>query len=92
MSSLTLTLQTSLRRFENFLGFASSYFQKNNLMLQFKDSIIRMVKDFLTANKKLKIVQYRVNHLNYRMRQMENLIDSNNPYNVGRGKTLDFLR
>lgn len=87
-----MTLQTSLRRFENFLGFASSYFRKNNLFLEFKMNVIKTVKEFLTANKKLKIVQYRVNHLNYRMHQMETLIDSNNPYNVGRGKTLDFLR
>ena len=48
--------------------------------------------ELVSSNKKLKIAKYRVNHLKYRLYQMEQVIDQGNPYNIAGGQKLDRLQ
>jgi hypothetical protein len=85
-------LNENLNKIKHFMKFSQSFIIRNNPILSAYRAIIEGIKGALTANKKLKIAQYRVNHLKYRLYQMEQLIDQGNPYNRSKGKTINFLR
>ena len=55
-------------------------------------SFVETIKNILTANQKLKIARYRVNHLRYRLNQMEKIIDQNTPEDHISGNILNQLR
>ncbi|MDD3150695.1 MAG: hypothetical protein PHV68_07650 [Candidatus Gastranaerophilales bacterium] len=90
--SFPATLSSNNVKFKNFLGFAKAYLRKNNLFVVMQANLMKGIKDFLTANKKLKVAQYRVNHLRYRMHQMEKMIGDNNPSGIYTGKKMDLFR
>lgn len=69
-----------------------TYFGRNNPLVIIRANIEKQLKNMLTANKKLKIAKYRVDHLRYRLYQMEELISTNNPYNYQGGSKLNCLR
>ena len=85
-------INENLNRAKQFLRFSESYINRHNPILGTYNAIVEGLKNALTANKKLKIAKYRVNHLRYRLYQMEQLIDQGNPYNGTNGKTINFLR
>ncbi|OGI00239.1 MAG: hypothetical protein A2287_06430 [Candidatus Melainabacteria bacterium RIFOXYA12_FULL_32_12] len=55
-------------------------------------NFVNSVKNMLTANQKLRIAKYRVNHLRYRLNQMERIIDQNTPMEHISGDILNQLR
>ncbi|MEI7474184.1 MAG: hypothetical protein WCK67_05335 [bacterium] len=69
-----------------------SYWRKNKPIQAMYYSTIDYFKNLFSANKKLQVAKYRVNHLKYRLYQMEKLIDDNNPSQINKGKSFNQLR
>jgi len=81
-----------LNKFQNFYRLSLSYLYKNNPFKMFLNTILVNWTELVSQNKKLKIATYRVNHLKYRLYQMEQLIEQGNPYNIAGGKKLDKMQ
>jgi len=90
--SVAVAVNRKINQLKQFLQFSESYLRRHNPLLDAYNQIEMTIKNILTINKKLKIAKYRVNHLNYRLHQMEQLIENGNPYNKNSGKTLNLLR
>ncbi|MCQ2958496.1 MAG: hypothetical protein MJ180_06335 [Candidatus Gastranaerophilales bacterium] len=82
----------AVAQLQNFYKYSSAYLYKNNPFHMFINTILVNWTELVSQNKKLKIAKYRVNHLKYRLYQMEQIIDQGNPYNVAEGQKLDTLR
>lgn len=76
-------------KLQTFYRLSSAYLYKNNPFLMFLNTIVVNWTEVVSSNKKLKIAKYRVNHLKYRLYQMEQIIEQGNPYNLAEGKKLD---
>lgn len=85
-------LETNLRRFKNFLGFARGFIIRKNPVMALSDSLVKAIKDFLTMNKKLKMAQYRLNYHKHQLYRMESLIAENNDHAFLRGKKINEVR
>ncbi len=83
---------TAVGRIQRFCQLSSAYLQKNNPILMFFNTIVVQWTELVSSNKKLKVVKYRVNHLKYRLYQMEQVIEHGNPYNLAEGKRMDRLQ
>ena len=81
-----------INKFQNFYRLSVAYLYKNNPIQMFLNTIVTNLMELVSQNKKLKIATYRVNHLKYRLYQMEQLIEQGNPYNLAEGKKLDKLQ
>ena len=81
-----------LSKTQQFYRLSAAYLYKNNPFVMFLNTILVNWTDIVSSNKKLKVAKYRVNHLKYRLYQMEQLIDQGNPYNVAGGTKLDRLQ
>ena len=81
-----------ISKFQNFYRLSVAYLYKNNPIQMFLNTIVTNWMELVSQNKKLKIATYRVNHLKYRLYQMEQLIEQGNPYNLAEGKKLDKLQ
>ena len=68
------------------------YLIRNNLFKTVVMNAVESSKDVLMVNQKLKIARYRVNHMLYRLKQMETLIEHNNPESYITGRNLNQLR
>ena len=79
-------------KFMNFYRLSSAYLYKNNPFMMIINTIITNWTELVSQGKKRKIATYRVNHLKYRLYQMEQLIEQGNPYNLAEGKKLDRLQ
>ena len=79
-------------KLQNFYRLSMSYLYKNNPFQMFLNTIVTNWMELVSQNKKLKIATYRVNHLKYRLYQMEQLIEQGNPYNLAEGRKLDKLQ
>jgi hypothetical protein len=88
----TAILFQNINKAKQYLRLSESFLRRHNPIQALCDAVVNGIKDALTANKKLKIAKYRVNHLRYRLHQMEQLIDGGNPYNNKDGKNINFLR
>ena len=82
----------AVNRVQQFFRLASAYLYKNNPILMLLNTFIVNWTDLVSSNKKLKVAKYRVNHLKYRVYQMEQIIEQGNPYNLAEGKKLDRLQ
>ena len=85
-------LQTNLQKTINFFGYLASYLRRHNLFQEFINSIVTMLKDYLSMNRKLKMAKYRVNYKMYKLDQMERLIAENNEHVFLRGNKLNIQR
>ena len=85
-------LQTNLQKTINFFGYLASYLRRHNLFQEFINSIVTMLKDYLSMNRKLKMAKYRVNYQMYKLDQMERLIAENNEHVFLRGNKLNIQR
>lgn len=81
-----------IENIQSFCRLTYSFFRRNNPLLETYMNINMSIKNILTANKKLKVARYRVNHLRYRLYQMEQLIQDNNPNNKFKGGSINQLR
>jgi hypothetical protein len=86
------TLETHFQRVRNFLGFAKSYFARNNPLLSFLNEVAESLKDFLTVKKKLKMSRYRLNYHQYQLKKMESLIAENDEHTFLKGKNINEVR
>jgi hypothetical protein len=90
--SIAVTLKSNMDNLVRFLEFSQSYIVRHNPILAIIADIANTLKDLLSSSKKLKIAKYRVNHLSYRLHQMEQLIHDNNPNNYKAGKSIDLMK
>ena len=74
---------------QQFYRLSLAYLSKNNPFVMFMNTIIVNFTELVGQNKKLKIAKYRVNHLKYRVYQMEQIMEQGNPYNLASGQKLD---
>jgi len=88
----TSRLLLPILNFQALLRMSYAYLKKKNPLKEMYFGILSYLSNMLTANKRLKVVQHRVNHLNFRVNQMEKLIDENNQYNHSNGRILNQLR
>ena len=89
---MTDALPIEIKKIIQFIKYSKAYISKNNPIVLFCNTITTSISDFLSFQKKSKIARYRVNHVKYRLYQMEQIIESGNPYNLVEGKKLDTLR
>ena len=82
----------AVAQLQNFYKLSSAYLYKNNPLNMIMNTVIVNWTELVSQNKKLKIAKYRVNHLKYRLYQMEQVIDQGNPYNIAEGQKLDRLQ
>lgn len=87
-----LALETKIRRFKNFLGFARSLFIRRNPIKACINGLVESVKGFLTMNKKLKMSRYRLNYHRHQLSRMESLIAENNEHTFLKGKKINEVR
>lgn len=90
--SITVAVENQINSFKRFVGFSVAYVKRKNPLISIKNNFVENIKNFLTTNKKLKIAKYRVNHLNYRLYQMETLINDNNPTQNNIGNSINLIR
>jgi hypothetical protein len=86
------TLETNLRRFRNFLGFARGFIRRKNPLKAFAQRIVETMKDMLTIKKKLKMSQYRLNYHRRQLNRMEALIAENNQHTFLKGRNINEVR
>ena len=77
---------------QNVNGMFISSTNENNPVLLFVNTISTNISEVLSSQKKQKIAKYRLNHVKYRLYQMEQIIESGNPYNLVEGKKLDRMQ
>ena len=82
----------TLSKAQQFYRLSLAYLYKNNPFILFLNTISVNFTELVSSNKKLKVAKYRVNHLKYRLYQMEQVIEQGNPYNIAEGKKLDRLQ
>jgi len=95
MSVSTMVIKESIALIESIQSFfrlSIVYFKRNNPILNAYNNLNMTVKNILSANKRLKIARYRVNHYRYRLHQMEQLIEENNRKNSFSGIHINQLR
>lgn len=85
-------LKDIIENFQAWFRLTSSYIKKTKPAESFYVSCVNFIKNILTASKKLKIAKYRVNHLRYRLNQMEQLIEANNPNSYEHGRMINLIR
>ena len=86
------TLETNLRRFRNFLGFAKGFVRRKNPFKAFSQRIVEVTKDMLTVKKKLKMAQYRLSYHRRQLNKMESLIAENNQHIFLKGRKINEVR
>ncbi|MEW5819925.1 MAG: hypothetical protein AB1782_07015 [Cyanobacteriota bacterium] len=94
--SFNPSAQQSFSKIENmkaWFNIASMCLKRNNPLLNMFRQIQYVIYVMLTVNQKLKIVKQRVNHMKYRLHQMEQLIDANSTsQKFTKGSSLNQLR
>lgn len=81
MSNLLFFIKTSYK-----------LFMQNNMFSQAFNGLVVTFNNILTANRRLQIAKYRVSKVRYRVYQMEQIIQTNNPYNGAQGKKINHIR
>lgn len=90
--SVAVTVDELKRTVRIAISMCKAYFRRHHPIRDTYETLLASVKDFLSTNKKLKIAKYRVNHLRYRMHQMETLMEENNPTARLSGSSLNVMR
>ena len=85
-------MNLALRNFIQFFKLSMAYLYKNAPWKLFMNTISTNASELLSSKKKQKIAKYRLNHVKYRLYQMEQIIENGNPYNLVEGKKLDRLQ
>ncbi len=86
------TLEMNIKRVIDFLIYSKNFLIRKNPIKTMSQSIIEMVKDFLTMNKKRKMAQYRLNYHRHQFQKMEQLIAENNQHTFLKGNNLNETR
>lgn len=93
MSSATIinTFKNMIENIEASFKLVYLYYRRHNPVREMISTVQKSINDLLTANKKMRVHRYRVNHYKYRLNQMEKLINDNNPYNF-KGSSINQVR
>lgn len=92
MSAIMTTINDNLQNWASFLRISQAYVKRNNPLLTMAINVLNSIQNFLVSRKQLKALKYRVQLMNYRIYQMEQLIQQNNPNNFKGGNSLNQLR
>ncbi len=92
MSAVVSIVSNQIQNMISFFNISSSYFRKRNPIMATISNSIGSIYNFLSLGKRLKMLQYQVQLMHYRMRQMEKLIEENNPSNIIGGSSLNKYR
>ena len=92
MSAVFSIVNNQIQNMISFFNISNSYFRKRNPVMTTISNIVNSIYDFLSSRKKLKMLQYQVQLMYYRMHQMEKLIQENNPTNIIGGGNLNKYR
>lgn len=65
---------------------------RNNPFVILQQQILEALKEFLTAGKKKKLAQYRVNSQIYRIKKMEQIIAQSNEHLFLQGRKVNEIR
>ena len=79
----------AVAKVQQFYRLSLAYLYKNNPFMLFINTFVVNITELLSQKKKLKIATYRVNHLKYRVYQMEQIMEQGNPYNLASGQKID---
>lgn len=86
------TLEMNIKRIVDFLIYSKNFLIRKNPIKAMSQSVVEMIKDFLTMNKKRKMAQYRLNYHRHQFQKMEQLIAENNQHTFLRGNNLNETR
>lgn len=92
MSSITTIINSKFEDWASFFRIMHSYIRRKNPLLSMITNTLTAIQNFLNSRKQLKVLKYRVQLMNYRIYQMEQLIQQNNPQNYKGGINLNQLR
>ena len=92
MSAIATSISNKFQDWASFFRIAQSYMKRRNFSMNVVANILNSIQAFFNTRKQLKTLKYRVQLMNYRIYQMEQLIQQNNPQNYKGGSTLNQLR
>ena len=92
MSAIATIINDKFQDGASFFRIAQSYMRRRNPILSMVANTLASVQDFLNSRKQLKALKYRVQLMNYRIYQMDQLIQQNNPNNYKGGNNINQLR
>lgn len=92
MSAIATSITNKYQDWASFFRIAHSYIKRRNLSFNLIANLLNSIQVFLNSRKQLKTLKYRVQLMNYRIYQMEQLIQQNNPQNFKGGNNLNQLR
>lgn len=83
---------SKLDNFKAYFNVARMCLARNNPIVNMFRQLQYIIYVICTVNQKLKIVKQRVNHMKYRLHQMEQLIQQNSSYKFTKGQTINQIR
>lgn len=87
------SIQSKLSNMHAFINIAGMCLKRNNPVVNIFMKIQYFIHVMCTVNQKLKIVKQRVNHMQFRLHQMEQLIQQNTSvHTAAKGKTINQIR
>ena len=86
------SLKASIKRLKTFLNYSKNYLKRNNPLKVLQKEIVAVLKDALSINKKIKMVQYKLRYQMHQLNQMEKLIAQNNEHVFLRGNKFNEMR
>ena len=92
MSAIATIINNKFQDWASFFRISRSYIKRRNPLLNMMINALNSVQNFLISRKQLKTLKYRVQLMNYRIYQMEQLIQQSNPQNYKGGNSLNQLR
>lgn len=88
MGSASNPLQNAI----SFCNVAANSVKRHNPILGLINKIQYTLYIALTFHQKLRMLKNRVNQMHYRLHQMEQTINTNNPYNLNKGSSMNHIR
>ncbi len=76
----------------SFITMTIRYFKKTRPFESMIYNMIMSIQQFINMRQESKMAKYRMNHLMYRLNQMEEVIEGNNPHNFLGGFNINRLQ
>ncbi len=76
----------------SFLTMTIKYFKKTKPLESMIYNAIMNIQYFINLKQESKMAKYRMNHMMYRLNQMEEVIENNNPHNFLGGFNINRLQ
>lgn len=92
MAAILNAIHNNLENWASFFRISQSYMRRRNPLYNMFANTVNAIQGFLMTKQRLNALKYRVQLMNYRIYQMEQLIQQNNPHNFKGGNNLNQLR